>query len=61
MPKVVNVYLRHSVLGSAKREITAEVANHIDGFLYVIPADSGQPDYAFNMDHVIYWTSKEIL
>ncbi len=60
MPKLVSVYLKHPNL-SSKVPIRAEAANNIDGFLYVITSDPDLPDYAFNMDHVIYWTSKEIL
>ena len=59
MAKVVNVYLKHPTM-TGTVGIKAEAADNIDGFLYVIPSDPDQPYYAFNMDHVIYWTSKEM-
>lgn len=58
MSKHLGVYLKTPPNYKA---IEADYANVVDGFLHVIPTDPQEPDYTFNLDNVIYWTSKEIL
>jgi hypothetical protein len=40
------------------KHLIATEARVVDGILWVETTEADHPDYAFNMQNVIYWTSK---